>query len=95
MINGHFTELYRYAGPPGDQRIESCDAIVDGFGHLLVADCRENKGLHIVSAETEQHRQTITTDNIGWSQCLTINHDGLVLVGAMGANQLLSFKYWD
>ena len=95
VIDCNFTELYRYAGPPGDQRIKSCDAIFDGFGHLLVADCIEKKGVHIVSAETEQHMQTITTDNIGWSQYLTINHDGHVLVGAMGANQLLSFKYWD
>ena len=93
VLDSDFTELYRYTGQPDDNDIQSYDAIFDGHGHLLVADWRHNKGIHIVNAETGQHLKTITTDNMGAAHCLTLSHDDHVIVGTFFTNQLLTFKY--
>ena len=95
VIDSNFTELYRYSGYSGDSTLESYDVVFDGLGHLLVADYRENKGIHVLNAETGQHIQTMTTDNMGLSKCLTINHDGHLVVGTCDPNRLLPFKYLD
>ena len=94
VLDRNFSQIYKYKGPQW-QSILPCDVIFDRHGHLLVADGNENIGVHIVNANTGQHIQTLTTEEMGQARCLTINHDGHLVVGISNPRRLLTFKYLE
>ena len=96
VLDSKYRELFRYTGPPWE-RFNPFDVTFDRHGYMLVADKGENKGIHVVIADTGQHIQTIATENMGQAECLTTDMEGNVVVATykLFNKRLLTFKYLE